>query len=60
MGSGRGTWARRAGLRRVHALAVDDSEASSGQGGSRRLQRCEGNMEGTARAGGLSSHACPE
>jgi hypothetical protein len=57
---GCGTWARGAGLRQAHALAADGSEASNGQGGSRRLQRHEGNMEGMTHAGVLSSHACPE
>jgi hypothetical protein len=58
--SGRDTWARRAGLRRVHVLAANGSEAGCGHGGSRRLQRREGNVEGTVRARVLSSHACPE
>jgi hypothetical protein len=57
---GHGTWPRRAGLRQANALATDSSEAGSGQGGSRWLQWCDGNAEAMARAGVLSSHACPE
>jgi hypothetical protein len=57
---GRATWAREAGLRRSHTLAADGSEACSGQGGTRQLQRREGNVEGMARAGVLSSHPCPK
>jgi hypothetical protein len=57
---GHGTWPRRAGLRQVNALATDSSEAGSGQGGSRWLQWCDGNVEAMAHAGVLSSDACPE
>jgi hypothetical protein len=56
----RGTWVCRVGLHLVHMLTANGSEAGSGKGGSRRLQRRGGNVEGTARVRVLSSHTCPE